>query len=80
MYKLIHALTILNSLADNVADLKGGIKFVRSVIEKDGKSESRVNNPDEIDIDMDDDDDDDENENESENENDVEVEEGMISD
>lgn len=38
---------------------------MRGVTEKDGKSESHVNNPDEIDIDMDD-----------EDENDAEVEEG----
>lgn len=53
-------------ISDNTA--KGNIKFVRGVTEKDGKSESRVNNPDEIDIDIDMDAD--------ENENDAEMEEG----
>lgn len=40
----------------DATDLTGGIKFVRGGIEKDGKPESHVNNPDEINIDMDDDD------------------------
>jgi len=39
---------------------------VRGVTEKDGKPESHVNNPDEIDIDIDD-----------ENDNDAEIEEGI---
>jgi len=49
-------------------NIKAGIRFVRGVTEKDGKAESHVNNPDEIDIDIDD-------ENESENDE-VEIEEG----
>lgn len=52
-------------IADNTTDIKGGIKFVRGITEKDGKPESHVNNPDEIDIDIDD-----------ENDNDAEIEEG----
>lgn len=40
---------------------------MRGVTEKDGKPESHVNNPDEIDIDIDD-----------ENDNDAEIEEGTI--
>lgn len=47
--------------------MRKGIKFVRGVTEKDGKPESSVNNPDEIDIDIDD-----------ENENDEEIEEGRL--
>lgn len=39
---------------DNTIDIKGGIKFVCGVTEKDGKPESHVNNPDKIDIDVDD--------------------------
>jgi len=51
-------------------NIKAGIRFVRGVTEKDGKAESHVNNPDEIDIDIDD-------ENESENdEEEEEMEEG----
>ncbi|CAL1689628.1 unnamed protein product [Lasius platythorax] len=68
------AMRLLDSkITDNAADLKGGIKFVRGVTEKDGKPESYVNNPDEIDIDIDD-----ENENDEEMEEDVPIEKRSI--
>lgn len=47
-------LTQPHRFTDNVAAYKDSIKFVRGITEKDGKPESQVNNPDEIDIDMDD--------------------------
>ncbi|EZA47443.1 Pre-mRNA-splicing factor SYF1 [Ooceraea biroi] len=59
----------VTSNTESVTSMKAGIKFVRGVTEKDGKAESHVNNPDEIDIDMDD---------EDENENDAEMEEGIL--
>lgn len=53
----VDAMRLLDSKTpgtDNVAAYKDSIKFVRGITEKDGKPESQVNNPDEIDIDMDD--------------------------
>ncbi|XP_076473392.1 pre-mRNA-splicing factor SYF1 fand isoform X2 [Bombus vancouverensis nearcticus] len=49
------AMRLLDSKTqDNITTYKDSIKFVRGAIEKDGKAESQVNNPDEIDIDIDD--------------------------
>ncbi|XP_016906039.1 pre-mRNA-splicing factor syf1 homolog isoform X2 [Apis cerana] len=49
------AMRLLDSKTqDNITTNKDSIKFVRGVTEKDGKPESQVNNPDEIDIDIND--------------------------
>lgn len=64
------------SSTENVGNAKAGIKFVRGATEKDGKVESHVNNPDEIDIDMDDEDENDEND--PEVEEDVPIEKQAI--
>ncbi|XP_012349113.1 pre-mRNA-splicing factor syf1 homolog isoform X2 [Apis florea] len=49
------AMRLLDSKTqDNITTYKDSIKFVRGVTEKDGKPESQVNNPDEIDIDIND--------------------------
>ncbi|OAD60169.1 Pre-mRNA-splicing factor SYF1 [Eufriesea mexicana] len=60
-------------LDNNVTLYKDSIKFVRGVIEKDGKPESQVNNPDEINIDIDD-----VNDNEGDIEEDIPIEKQTI--
>ncbi|KOC67194.1 Pre-mRNA-splicing factor SYF1 [Habropoda laboriosa] len=72
----IDAMRLLDSKTqstDNVTAYKDSIKFVRGVTEKDGKPESQVNNPDEIDIDIDD-----VNDNEGDIEEDIPVEKQTI--
>ncbi|KAF3426468.1 hypothetical protein E2986_04597 [Frieseomelitta varia] len=51
----VDAMRLLDSKTqDNITAYKDSIKFVRGATEKDGKAESQVNNPDEIDINIDD--------------------------
>ncbi|CAK9823273.1 Pre-mRNA-splicing factor syf1 homolog [Anthophora retusa] len=72
----VDAMRLLDSKiqsTENVTAYKDSIKFVRGVTEKDGKPESQVNNPDEIDIDIDD-----VNDNEGDIEEDIPVEKQTI--